>query len=398
MVRPVDHTLPYSVYGVMRSRREPLLQFIHEALAASGCRVIHSSKADHAPFRISFATPSGERMGIIAYAFYANNRDTKNRPGDEYRFQLKYGGKQERNEHHLWQDPYGLYTTLLMGISPEARFFVGFDPVLHSPTKHFISLEFKASFVEEILAKRWAWRERERVRARHEPVEVIVGGTSESFLDFIRFEREACGEDQGHRALLADRRALVAPVPAAAAAPIEPESAYVHQLAREFEMSEAAVLDLIGRAKRLKMAVRGWVAEHHLVERLREVEGISDCEQIDAENSPDIQLRFEGSDLLFVECKNVLRDPTRAGEARVDFQRTRASKADPCSRYYGPDDFDVLAACLHARTERWDYSFALTRELDRHRKCAGKLASNVVVDSRWREDIRGILGAAVRAR
>src|SRR5690348_17033540 len=104
MVRPVDHTLPYSVYGVMRSRREPLVQFIHEALAASGCRVIYSSDAGHAPFRISFATPSGERMGIIAYAFYANNRDTKNRPLDEYRFQLKYGGKQQRNEHHLWQD------------------------------------------------------------------------------------------------------------------------------------------------------------------------------------------------------------------------------------------------------------------------------------------------------
>jgi hypothetical protein len=398
MVRPTDHTLPYSVYGVSRRDKEPLLQFIHGALAASGCRVIHSSDANHAPFRISFETAAGERMGIIAYAYLANQRLTRNRPGDEYRFQLKYGGKQERNLHHLWQDPYGLYTTLLVGISPGQRFFVGFDPVLHSPTKHFISLEFKNSFVEDILRDRWSWRERERKRGSEEPVEVIVGGTIDSFLDYVRFEREARGEDQGHRALLAERRGIIAPATPIATAATPPDSTYVHQLAREFEMSEAAVLDLIAGASRLKMAVRGWVAEQHLVKQLQQIDGITDCERIEAENSPDIQLRFEGSDLLFVECKNVLRKPNKDGAARVDFQRTRASKADACSRYYTADDFDVLAACLHAQTERWEYSFALTRELGEHKKCPGRLSSNVVVDSRWREDIRGILGAAARAR
>src|SRR5206468_3466620 len=39
MVRPADHILPYSVYGVSRRHREPLLQFLHDALAVSGCRV-----------------------------------------------------------------------------------------------------------------------------------------------------------------------------------------------------------------------------------------------------------------------------------------------------------------------------------------------------------------------
>lgn len=190
MVRPADHTLSYTVYGVRRRDREPVLRFIHEALAASGCRIIRSSEADHAPFRISFETGAGERMGIIAYAFFANNRDTKNRPKDEYRFQLKYGGKQQHNLHHLWQDPYGLYTTILVGISPSDRFFVGFDPVLHSPTKHFISLEFKRSFVDEIGRNGWSWRERDRRSGSEEPVEVIVGGTMDSFVDFVRFERE----------------------------------------------------------------------------------------------------------------------------------------------------------------------------------------------------------------
>jgi hypothetical protein len=388
----------YSVYGVSRRHREPLLEFIQEALSVSGCRVIHSSEAAYAPFRVTFETATGERMGIVVYAFYANQRLTRNRPGDEYRFQLKYGGKQDENVHHLWQDPYGLYTTLLVGISPAEKFFVGFDPLLHSPTKHFISLEFKSSFVEEILANRWSWRERERKGGSEDPVEVIVGGTPESFLDFIRFEREARGEDQGHRALLAERGEIIVPAASGGKPDISAESTYVHQLAREFEMSEAAVLDLIAGASRLKMAVRGWVAEQHLVEHLRLVDGVTDCERIEAEGGPDVRLRFEGSDLLTVECKNVLRKPTREGSARVDFQRTRTSKKDECSRFYSPDDFDVLAACLHARTERWEYSFALTRDLDEHRKCAGKLSSNVVVDARWRDDIRGILGAAARSR
>jgi hypothetical protein len=337
-------------------------------------------------------------MGIIAYAYFANQRLTVNRPGDEYRFQLKYGGKQNRNLHHLWQDPYGIYTTVLMGISPTERFFVGFDPVLHSPTKHFISLEFKRSFVDEIKSNGWAWHERERRSGSEDPVEVTVGGTIDSFLDFVRFERDALGEDQGHRALLAERRGLVVPKTHDAVSPTPIDSAYVHQLARELEMSEAAVLDLIARTSRLKMAVRGWVAEHHLVEQFQKVEGITDCERITADSGPDIQLRFDGSDLLLVECKNVLRTATKNGAARVDFQRTRASKADPCSRYYSPDDFDVLAACLHARTERWEYAFALTGELAAHRKCTGKLSSNVVVDERWQEDIRGILASAVRAK
>jgi hypothetical protein len=400
MVRPADHTLPYHVYGVSRRHREPLLQFIHESLAASGCRVINSSDAAHAPFRITFETPTGERIGIIVYAFLANQRLTRNRPSDEYRFQLKYGGKQDRNLHQLWQDPYGLYTTLLVGISPKERFFVGFDPVLHSPTKHFISLEFKNSFVEEILASPsgWASRERDRRSGSEEPVEVIVGGTPTSFLDFVRFEREARGEDQGHRALLAERRGLIAAASSIGSVSIPADSAYVHQLARELEMADAAVLDLIAGASRLKMAVRGWVAEHHLVEQLRQIEGVTDCERIEADKGPDVRLRFEGSDLLFVECKNVLRAPRKDGSVRVDFQRTRTSKSDPCSRYYSPKDFDVLAACLHARTERWEYSFALTSSLDPNRKCPDKLSSNVIVDARWHDDIRGILGAAAQAR
>jgi hypothetical protein len=120
-------------YRVLSKDRGPLLEFILYALESAGCQIIHRPSANNAPFRITFQTPAGERMGIVVYAFLANSKVTKNRPTDEHRFQVKYGAKDGRL-HPLWQDPFGLYTTLFVGIDPELGFFVGADPVLHNPT------------------------------------------------------------------------------------------------------------------------------------------------------------------------------------------------------------------------------------------------------------------------
>ncbi len=142
-------TLPESI-GVSSRDKAPLVAFMVRALRDSGCRMLFVSDPSEAPFRLTFETPDGERMGIVAYAFLANQRLTKNRPSDEHRFQVKYGKKDGRL-HELWQDPYGLYTTLFVGINPKAGFFVAADPVLHSPTKFFISIEFKDVHMKEIL-------------------------------------------------------------------------------------------------------------------------------------------------------------------------------------------------------------------------------------------------------
>src|SRR2546428_4947630 len=156
--------------------RAPLLQFILSSLRSQKCGILYFSPADIAPFRVTFETCDGERMGIIVYAFLANSRVTRNRPADEHRFQIKYGSKDGRS-HPLWQDPFGLYTTLFVGINPEQGFFVGADPVLHSPTKFFISLEFKQTHADSIVADGWHVWERDRRANDEEPVEVLVGGT-----------------------------------------------------------------------------------------------------------------------------------------------------------------------------------------------------------------------------
>ncbi len=338
----------YQTYGVSRKDREPLLAFMLNALREEGCRILYSSPPTAAPFRITFETPEGERLGVVAYAFLANSRLTKNRPGDEHRFQLKYGSK-DGQLHPLWQDPFGIYTTLLVGINPELGIFVGADPTLHSPTPFFISIEFKQSHIDEIIRRGWFAWERESKRSSKEPVEVLVGGTSGNFLRFIRFERQALGEDQGHRQLLGEK-ALKA-------------QTGVHSLARELELSEREVLDLIGNAMRLKVAVRGWVAEEHLSRQLKKLPEVRSCARLEGDG-PDLKVELYTGSVLKVECKNVLRAQSREGLVRLDFQRTRAAKSDPCSRYYSPKDFDVIAACLHSVTEKWEFRFALPSKLD----------------------------------
>jgi hypothetical protein len=383
----------YKKWSVSRRDKEPLLLFIVDGLKAAGCTVLFTSEATHAPFLITYETPAGERQGVLVYAFFANSKVTENRPDDEHRFQIKYGKKQPGVLLQIEQDPSRILTTLFVGIDTERGILVGADPVLHDRTKMFISLEFKRHCVVEIQTKGWHAWERDRRSPKKpdedEPLleEVLVGVRKERVLDFIQFERLALGLDAGHRQLLAEQLLGASPVAAAA-------KKKTHALANELGLPSDSILDLIQATGRLKMAVRGWVAEVHLENFLKDVPGVQDCHRIDGEGQPDIELRFRGSKPILIECKNVLRKTTKVGEPRVDFQRTRASKSDPCSRYYQPTDFTILAACLHAVTEQWDYRFALTRDLPAHNSCCGRISNNIRVGVSWYTDPEAVLHAA----
>lgn len=378
-------------YGVSRSDREPLIRFMVEALESQGCRLIFTPAPDVAPFRMTFETPQGERIGVIAYAFLANNKAIKNRPADEHRFQIKYGGDLT-GYHEIWQDPYGLYVTVLIGINPNLGFFVAADPVLRNPTRFSVSVEFKNKQAQDILKHRWIAWERERrpgKKAAEEPLfEALVGGASDQFLRLIRFEREAWGEEPGERHYLAEHftdRALVTASRELVASPPVISAEHLHALAKEFALPEKKVLDLISERRMLKMAVRGSVAEEHLVNLLCDVPGVEKCRRLEEDHGPDVALAFKGKELR-VECKNSSRVRTKEGFEKIDLQRTRASKADPCSRYYKPAEFNLVAACIHAVTEKWEFKYAITTELDPHGSCHGRLSNNVKLDHRWTED------------
>jgi hypothetical protein len=392
--------MDYRRFRVSAPDRRPLLTFIQEALERSGCSVLNTSSPNEAPFRLTFEAPDGERMGILVYAFLANSKTTRNRPSDEHRFQLKYGSN-DGALHDLWQDPFQLYTTLLVGINPELGFFVGADPQHHSPTRFFISIEFKDRDVQAILTNGWAFWERATRRGGiDQPIELMVGGTAESFLRYVRFERAAKGLDVGHRTLLAEKLAALSrfqSIQGMQAPDPEIPEALVHHLAHEFELAETEILDLIQSAPRLKMAVRGWVAEVHLQRMLADLPGVTECLRLEEEGTPDIRLRIADARPLLIECKNVLRGRLADGTVRVDFQRTRSSKDDPCSRFYRREDFDVVAACLHPCTERWEFRFALTGAMDPHKRCIGRLSNLVRLDDRWSPDALEAFNRALEA-
>ncbi len=325
------------------------------ALERSGCRIIHRPPPDRAPFVLTFETPSGERAGVVAYAFLANSEKVKNRPDDEHRFQIKYGGDLS-GVHRVWQDPHGIYTTLLVGINPAEGFFVAADPVLHDPTRFSVSVEFKDEHTGEIQRRGWSAWERERRGGTANPhakrsakaggdesdplFEVLVGGRSEQFLRLIQQEQESLGETPGERHLIADQLGLGKLVPMRGALDLhaQPSAARVHALAAEFQLSEARVLDLIAERRMLKMAVRGSVAEEHLLSQLKSVAGVDVC------TPPARRWR--------PRCRGVVQ-----GQARV-----------------------------HALTEKWEFRYAASNTLDPHRHCPGKLDNNVKLDQRWSAD------------
>jgi hypothetical protein len=389
----------YRNYSVSRKAKEPLIAFMIDALTEAGCRIIQQSDPGIAPFQVSFETSLGERMGIIAYAFFANSKATKNRPHDEHRFQVKYGAK-DGALHSLWQDPFGIYTTLFLGINPDSGFFVGVDPVLHSPTKMFISIEFKEEQARQILLSGWNFWEREKTsKGFDSPVETLVGGRPERFLDYIRFEQAALGLDQGHRFLLAEQIGqhgfqLLGSYRTQGAVLHQPvENINIHHLATEFELDPEQILSLIDSAPRLKMAVRGWVAETHLENQLRLVPLVSDLTRLEQDGQPDFDVTLTSGKRIRIECKNVLRRPMADGTVRVDFQKTRASKNNPCSRYYRRDEFQILAACLHPSTEKWEFQFQLTRNLGAHQRCPMHLDNKVRLGADWFRDFEDIANA-----
>lgn len=406
-------TVRLETYSVQPRSRERLVGFIAESLAKCGCRLLRTPDPTLAPFKFVFDAPDGERLGIVCYAFTSTFTPTKNRPEDEHSFQIKYGSKVAGKLHEVWQDPTGAFTTLFLGVSPDGGYFVGIDPVLNSPTRFFIRFEYKQGQVDEILRRRWFAWERPLRRPLStgkvpsaeygDPVQVVVGVTPDRFLDYIRFERAARGLDQGHRALLAEAAgAGSAKLKLAANDLIDDAPAGIGEakpgrgLLTDFGMTADQLIAMVRDNARLMMAVRGGIAEWHLVRTLSAVPGVSDCQRMQGEGVPDVSLRFEGGRQLAIECKNVLRRVTADGLATMDFMKTRASQADPCSRYYLPTQFDIVAGCLHAVTTSWEFKYVLTGALDPHPKCAGRLSSRVRLDGRWTANAADVLRAASR--
>lgn len=346
-----------------------------DAIEACGGTILKKPDPTIAPYEISVRLKSGEVRDLICYAFTANKYRQGGRPEGEHRLQVKYGSDFSRY-HEIFIDPTRRRTTLMYGVHQELDLFITVDPMMHNPTWFSRSIELKEDELEEALRRGWhGWeRERSAVRRKREApldslmTEAIFAFTPSFFLGYVEVERHASGLDAAERLLIADQIARFG-------APTEHQR---HPLEKLLGLTATDLLNVLGGTSRLLTAVRGRVAEHHLGALLAKTPGVSSVELIDRDGEPDFAILYKGRSVR-IECKNVAAS-SRPERPLVDFQKTRAAKGDPCSRYYATSQFEVLAACLHPITRNWEYRFCATTDLVPHKKCAGKLSERVYLD------------------
>lgn len=368
------------VYRVAAKRRALQREFLEHAVEASGGVLLHASAADRAPVFLGIALPDDSRVGVLCYAFGCTT-GSNNRPADERRLQIRFGGEKSwESDHSLGRDVAGVDTTVVLGIDVEEGVFIGLDAALYDPLPMGISIEYKDSFAQAARRDGFSvWERVARIGRRRPPrtaqgIEAVVAFAPERFLDYVSLEREATalGLDTGLRHRLAMKVAA------------EPGRLTGRDtLIEEFDLTSEELVEIIRTNRYLGVAVRGGVAEHHLVRALNAEDGVT-AERTDRAGEADARA-FVGPDRegLVIECKNAAPLPYADGAFKVEVQRTRASKGDPASRYYTTDDFDVLAVCLFSPTGKWDFKYRSSRDLEPHPDFPGRIRPMQRIDSTW---------------
>ena len=374
--------------------RDDLHVFLQDAVAQSGAELLYISNGDRAPVYLGIQAANDERFGVLCYPFRCNPAPIKGRPADEHRVQIRYGGERSwvDNDHPLGKDFAGVDTTIILGIHLELGLFVGLDPLRYDPLPMGISIEFKEADLRQSAADGWHVWERENrpgvlrgVARLGEGLETIVAFTPERLLAYIGFERRASG--LGLDPPLRYRAAEVA-----AQDPILPSGEGGHSLEAEFDLTSREILEIIANRTRLAVAVRGGVAEHHLQSHLDSDSDVVSAVLIDRDGEPDFDVVLTHGGRVLIECKNVSPNTYADGSPKVEVQKTRSQRGDPAGRFYRPEQFDVVAACLYAVTGRWEFRFKATAKLDRHPKHEDRLAVLHRVDDSWQATLPEALG------
>lgn len=384
-----------SYAGVYRvSRREDLHRYLTDAVDRSGGKVLYASAASRTPVYLGIQGPGDERIGVLCYPFRCASPPIKGRPSDEHRLQIRYGGEGSwfAREHRIGLDIAGVDTTVVLGVHIQADLLIGLDPLRYDPLPMGISVEFKEAEVERAAQRGWhVWERETRTGTRRgaravDGLETLIAFTPDRLLSYVGFERRASG--LGLDPPLRYRAAEVA-----ATDPIVPGHGGGHELEQQFELSSAEILEIIAKRARLTVAVRGGVAEHHLGRCLSRNPDVESFELIDLDGQPDYRVVLRDGRTVLVECKNVSPNTYADGTPRVEVQKTRSQHADPAGRFYRPEQFDVVAACLYAVTGAWDFRFKATSEMARHEQHPERLAVLHHVDSSWSDDISQALSS-----
>lgn len=373
------------------SGKADIHEFLVQAVEAAGARVLYVSQHTRAPVFIGLEiSDNQERMGLLCYPFRATRNVIHNRPADEHRLQIRYGAEEAWEEDHpLGFDLAGVDTTLVLGVHIEGRVFVGLDPRLYDPLPMGISVEFKEAEVVKVRSEGWhPWQRVNRSGARRTTarslsgVETLIGFSPENLIRYVRLEREA--QALGLDPVLRMRAAEASPRSTGA-------SGARHVLEHIFHLTSQELLEIIATRKRLAVAVRGGVAEHHLIGALAESADVRSVMPLDADGPPDAEVVLHDGGTIRVECKNGEEARYANGDGRVEVQKTRSSKGDPASRYYEPGQFDVLAVCLWPPHGSPRFVYRATADLARHPDFPERLAVLHRIDETWATSLAAAL-------
>ena len=369
----------FDAYGPVRRAEEH--QFVRDAVIASGGQVLWDSGDREGPLYLAVRNGDGQVLGVLAYVFRATLVLTRNRPDDEHRGQIRYGDVNSaawrQADHPLGLDPAGVDTTLVLVVDPSEGIIVALEPTLYDPLPLGSSVYWKTEQTEEIRSAGWvAWElESRRNRNKTQPlpgVESRIGIRPERFLDLVAFEHEAqlLGHDTGLRLQRAQELAQAG-------------GAVGLDATNELGLTGDELLQVIQDRFRLAVAVRGGVAEFHAERQLRSDPVTTEVWPNTGDGTPDFFVTLRDGRTVRVEVKNA--SPTRYsnGDAKVEVQKTRASKNDPLSRWYEPSAFDVLAACMHGPEGGWGFRYRWTSDLALREDDSGRLAPMQRITADW---------------
>lgn len=384
------------VYRV--SGKKDVYEVIVRAVASSGGEVLYTSPSNRAPLYVGVRLPTDERVGLLIYAFRMKRKETKKRPKDEVRGQLRYGSESSwTRDHRLGCDVAGVDTTLILGVDVESEIFVALDPQLYDFLPMGNSFYMKDRQVEATKREGWhVWEAETRdgtKRAARSPsfLETLISCTPENLLRLARLERRA-------RALRLEPALRYSAAIEATSLPDSSSGPPRHALEEQFALRSHDIIDIIGKRNRLSVAVRGGVAEYHLEAQLRQHRDVELVEPLDTDAMHDFNVTFRNGIRLRIECKNASPGRFSNGDYKVEVQKTRASQNDPANRFYRADAFDVVAACMYSPTGEWVFRFARTKDLPRHRRFPDRLAAIQRINASWTSGVESLTAERLDVR
>ena len=138
-------------------------------------------------------------------------------------------------------------------------------------------------------------------------------------------------------------------------------------------------------------ALKGTTSEFRALKNLQQKYKIERSQNPDAGGNPDFALNHKGRKIL-IEHKRASIKGYKGGHFKLEFQKSRASKSDPSSRYYSPDWCDIVSIDVSEHTGiADDKRFVLASDLDRHEKHPQKIKALHRQSTLWYDSLDELL-------